>query len=484
MNSVNEFAPQIISEYGRGHKVLVVGLGVSGLCAARSLAQGGAEVWVWDDDPAKLTRLTQAYNLQPWPVQADSSQWQNVYGVYVSAGVPHIWPRPHPLIARALAQGVPLVSELDLAHWALPEAKFIGITGTNGKSTTTALTYHILHSCGVECAVGGNLGTPVLALPKLSTAGVYVLEVSSYQLSLANALTFDYAGLLSITPDHLQYHWGEDGYIAAKKRIFRTYGHKKQHFTVVANNPVGRGIAQTIPLVEGIAVIGSEDQDDLVIANDCLYERGYGRVGDFTQLTNLKGWHNYENIALAYSLARQLGLTPEAIWQAVTTFVGLPHRQEIVGTITKNVGGRPHELLIINDSKATNVLSACAALGAFEHIYWIAGGVPKGDDLGPLLAYQHKIRYTYLIGQAAPMWDQFLQRHGWPAQDCKNLDTAVANAVNQWQDDIITAPAGRSVLLLAPGCASFDQFKNFEDRGNQFRKITDNYGSLSIHLRH
>lgn len=487
------FAPKIASEYAKGRSILVVGLGTNGLCTARSLLAGGATVFGWDDNPKQITIASQ-FDIIPWI--DEKKAWQELKALVLSPGVPVIWPAPHPLVAKAWEYGTPIICDLDLLYWAAPHANYIGISGSNGKSTTTSLTYHILQNAGLNVAVGGNLGLPALALPQLDQTGYYVLEVSSYQLQLMSALTFDYAALLNIVPDHLKYHWGMDGYIAAKKRLFRTVPDKEHKFIINLDNQICRTIyndLQKLSLQElsGVQVNGFSLKkeanasfyfDEKDFYDNLLSSVTAEKIGDWQSLSDLQGAHNQENGAAAYAIARRVGVSSAAAWQAMTSFKGLPHRQEIIKKIPKSVivnnNKYNRNLLIINDSKATNVEATCIALAQYNNIYWIAGGLPKGEDWSPILKYINKIKLALFIGEAAQEMEMFFKEKI-PIIQCGNLENATAIAWQKWCEQAGCEQGishqdndENDVLLLSPACASWDQFTDFTARGDKFKELT------------
>ena len=427
----------------RAHqRIGVLGLGSSGLVAACALNAGGADVLAWDDN-ASVRQRAAAEGLAVSDLAA--TDWTQMSALVMSPGIPLTHPAPHPVAARALGAHRPVIGDIELLAEACPDARRIGITGTNGKSTTTALIGHVLKSAGRTVEVGGNLGTPALSLARLGANGTYVLELSSYQLDLTQRATVDTAVLLNLSPDHLDRHGDMDGYVAAKMRIFR-------------DRP---GAAQT-------AVIGIDDARSRALA-DALERRGHWRVVrisasdmvpgcDWRAVPTLPGAHNWQNAAAAYAVARAEGIAPEAICAALKTYPGLPHRQELVATI----GG----VRYVNDSKATNADAAAKALACYDTIYWIAGGLPKADGLGATLPLLGHVRHAFLIGKAADEFGRTLAGKV-PVTQCGTLAAALEAAHALAQKE---ARPGAAVLL-SPACASFDQWKNFEERGDAFRRM-------------
>jgi UDP-N-acetylmuramoylalanine--D-glutamate ligase len=410
--------------FGR-RRYAVVGLGRNGLPAAQALAAMGASVTVWDDRADARDAAARAGLTVRDPV-ADSFEAD---ALVLSPGIPHRLPAPHPAATRALAAGVPILSDAELLFQAVraagSRARFVGITGTNGKSTTTALLAHMLTSAGIPVAAGGNLGTAALALPLLPDHGVYVLEMSSYMLERLATLRFDAAALLNLTPDHLDRHGDMAGYAAAKRAIF----------------------ARQTPA--DLAVIGPDIDADGIDARLVRLDAEPPLI----DAPGLPGRHNAQNAAAAAALARHLGLSDAAIRRATENFPGLAHRQQRVATI----GGT----LFVNDSKATNADAAARAIGCYDRIGWIAGGIAKAggiEDLAPLFG---RIAQAWLIGRDAPLLAATLAAHRVPHAIVDTLEAAVPAA----------AAAGLPVVLLSPACASFDQFAGFEARGDRFMQL-------------
>jgi UDP-N-acetylmuramoylalanine--D-glutamate ligase len=443
-----------------GKKVAVLGLARSGRAAAAALMTGGAEVLAWDD--SEKTRSGIAAEL---PL-AELAQvgWQDIAALVLSPGIPHSFPQPHPAVAAARAAGVPIIGDIELLGRAEPEARYIGVTGTNGKSTTTALIGHILATAGEVVEIGGNLGPPALGLKPLGANGTYVLEMSSFQLELVETLTFDIAVLLNITPDHLDRHGDMAGYVAAKKRIFA--GQDEASTVVIGiDDEICReiaaalrrdGKAQVIPIsVTGAAPGGVHVEDSWLV--DAM-DRAPTRVFDLREAPLLPGTHNAQNAAAAYAVARRAGLSAEAAIAGIRTFSGLAHRQELVDTID---GVR-----YINDSKATNADAAEKALACYEAIYWIAGGLPKAGGITSLAQHFKRLRHAFLIGDATGEFAATLDGKVSYTR-CGDLATALAAASDRARGE----HAPDAVVLLSPACASYDQFPNFEVRGDTFRRL-------------
>ncbi len=444
----------------KGEAVAVMGLARSGLTAAAALAAGGAFVWAWDD---KEDSRRQAEHQGIPLVDLYSCDWEKVETLVLSPGIPHTFPKPHPIAEKAIAAGVEIICDIDLLARAVPEARYIGLTGTNGKSTTTALVGHILKRAGHKVQVGGNIGMPVLDLERLGADGAYVLELSSYQLERMPAMALDIAVLLNITPDHLNRHGGLEGYVEAKRRIFEQT--KDGGVAIVSmEDPRSRGICmelmgegrkRIVPISTASRAAGGVYVADGVLIDDI--DHGAESACDLREAPALPGRHNWQNAAAAYAVARLSGIAPQVIADALADFPGLAHRQEKIRTIGK--------VSYFNDSKATNSDSAAKALACYRSIHWLAGGQFKEKTLGEALDYLAHVRHAYLFGDAAAKFEGelanrvALTRHA-------NMADALAAAHRSAQSE-----GDPAVVLLSPACASFDQFKDFEDRGDQFRRM-------------
>jgi len=440
-----------------GVDAAVMGLGRSGLASAEALAASRAHLHAWDDEPARREQAA-ARGLHLDDLHA--ADWSVLRTLVWSPGIPHTHPHPHPVFHQARRAGCEALCDIELLYRSRPEAHFIGVTGTNGKSTVTALLGHLLCTAGFAVEVGGNLGPPALGLAPLGADGHYVLELSSYQLELLPTARFGIAVFLNVSPDHLDRHGGMHGYVAAKERIFRgqgagdvaVVGVDDAHSRRVCARLAAETSATVVPvsaerdLVEGVSAVGG-----------MLRDRGRV-VADLRAVPTLPGAHNWQNAAAAYAAARAAGVPEAAAAAALSTYPGLPHRQELVATID---GVR-----FVNDSKATNAESTAKALASYETIYWIAGGLAKEGGIGGLAPWFGLIAHAFLIGQAASTFAETLGRRV-PWTVCGDLATAVRRAAER-------ARAERrdgAVVLLSPACASFDQWPNFEVRGDAFRRL-------------
>jgi UDP-N-acetylmuramoylalanine--D-glutamate ligase len=433
----------ITSRSFRGKRYAVLGLARSGLATVRALVASGAEVVAWDREDKTREDAVDA-------VQVLSNSLDSVVlrvidpltldltgfaGVVVSPGVPL---NSHPIAAHAAHYRVPIIGDIELfaqARAELPPHKVVAITGTNGKSTTTALIHHILKTAGVPTMMGGNIGLPILGQEPLPEGGVYVLELSSYQIDLTYALDCDVAVLLNITPDHLDRYDGFADYAASKERLF------------------------TLQHVDKIAVIATEDDRTRMIAsriNHRLMRVASTAVGNQSAWPSLQGPHNAQNVAAASAVAKALGIDDETLAKALATYPGLPHRMERIRSL--------RGVLYVNDSKATNATAAAPALAAYPAIHWILGGKAKSDELDECAPHYAHVRAAYTIGESGPMFAPLLAPH-MPVIECIVLDEAVKQAAS-------AAKAGETVLL-SPACASFDQFRDFEARGDAFRAAVE-----------
>jgi UDP-N-acetylmuramoylalanine--D-glutamate ligase len=455
-----------------GRRVAVLGLGKSGHAAALALARSGAEVLVWDDNAARRDAVAAGSDSRGIAV-ADlaAADFATIPTLVMSPGIPHSFPAPHPVAARARAAGTELICDVELLLRAVSGARTVAITGTNGKSTTTALIGHLLDDGTRPVAAGGNLGTPAVSLGALGAGGVYVLELSSYQLELISPAAFDVAVLLNLSADHLDRHGGMAGYIDAKLNIFA--GQRSAQTAIV-----GTDDAPSLDICRRLAAAGdrivvpvsaTEPHDGGVyIAQGWLTDARAGtpvRRFEMARATTLPGSHNGQNAAAAFAAASAIAALDggsrtddDRLAARIAGFPGLAHRLELIAT----VGG----VRFVNDSKATNADAAARALASYETIYWIAGGRAKEGGIDSLTGYFDRIRHAWLIGEAA---DEFaVTLAGKVATTIAGtLDAAVAAAARQARADGIAG----AVVLLSPACASFDQFTGFEQRGDAFRRI-------------
>jgi UDP-N-acetylmuramoylalanine--D-glutamate ligase len=452
----------------RGTRVGVLGLGRSGLATARALRAGGAEAVCWDDGAAARAAAEAEGFTVADPCRAGALD--DMAALVVSPGIPHLHPAPHPAIAAAWEAGVAVDNDIGLffAHMQAadlddfagsegPEARIVAVTGSNGKSTTTALIAHLLNAAGRVAVTGGNIGTAVLALDPPQPGSVVVLELSSYQIELARSLAPDIAVFLNLSPDHLDRHGGIGGYFAAKRRLFEQGAPERS--VIGVDDVHGRFLAatqgaDTITISSGRRLRGAAWS--VFMARGHLSEWRDGKQIasiDLRTAPGLPGAHNHQNACAAYAVARALGIAPRRIEAGLMSFHGLAHRLERVGTV--------RGVACYNDSKATNADAAEKALLAFERIRWIAGGQGKEGGIALLAPLFGRIAHAYLIGRDAAAFAGTLGDT--PHSLCADLETATARAVAE-------AEPG-DVILLSPAAASFDQFADFEARGTAFRAL-------------
>jgi len=449
-----------------GKRIAIFGLGTSGVAASLALKGYGAHVLAWDDNEDSRA---QAQKSGVMLSDLYSSNWETIDALVLAPGVPLHHPEPHPIVKRAQTAGCEVIGDIEILGRIEESSTFIGITGTNGKSTTTALIGHILQSSKYRVETGGNLGRPALAMDSLDSLGkegCYVLEMSSYQIDLTPTLNFDVAILLNITPDHLERHGGMDGYCAAKAAIFGNQNERCTAIVGIDSEPSyailkslqdqaqSREIQRIIPISGSISVPGGIYAQDGMLIDDT--ESKQSSVMDLRTLQTLRGEHNWQNVAAAYACAHVLDVDRDQIVERIKYYPGLVHRQEVVEIIDG--------VLFVNDSKATNPDATARALASYDNIYWIAGGQPKEGGFDPLLPYLDNVHHAYLIGDGAKQLHDTIG----PRVPCTlsgTIDSATAVAYRQAMADGDVDP----VVLLSPACASFDQFKNFEERGNHFK---------------
>ena len=437
-----------------GRRFAVLGLGRNGAPAAQALAAMGAEVVAWDDNEAAravpLPKGEGSSRVDPRDPAPDIATYD---ALVLSPGIPHDLPAPHPTAAAAIAAGIPVWSDAELLYQAVraagSRARFIGITGTNGKSTTTALVAHILASAGREVEAGGNLGPAALALSLLDHNGLYVLEMSSYMLERIGRLRFDAAAMLNLTPDHLDRHGSMASYAAAKRSIF-----DRQSLGDLA--VVGTDDAPSCAMAVDLAAItiSGEHRADVWFDGTILRDAA-GPILPMAEAPALPGRHNAQNAAAAAAIALHVGITREQLADGIRSFPGLPHRQQRVATLAG--------ISYVDDSKATNADAAARALGCYGRIVWIAGGISKEGGIAPLARFFPRIAHALLIGQDGPALAA--QLGSVPHDVVGTLEQAVPAARDA------ARRLGAEVVLLSPACASFDQFSGFDARGRRFAEL-------------
>lgn len=418
----------IVSDAFRGKRYAVLGLARSGIATVHALVASGAEVTAWDSNSVARTQVDAGVTLAD-PLEIELAGFD---GVIVSPGVPL---NTHPIANRVRDAGVPIIGDIELfalARPSLPPHKVVGITGTNGKSTVTALIHHMLKSAGIPTLMGGNIGLPILSQEPLPEGGVYVLELSSFQIDLTHSLDCDVALLTNVTPDHLDRYDSFLDYAASKERLFHM-----QH-------------------ADKLSVIATDDDPSRMIASRVhhrLKRVSAKDIADQSRWPSLQGPHNAQNAACAIATCEALGMTAEQIEAGLASYPGLAHRMERVGEVMG--------VLYVNDSKATNPTSTAPALAAYPAVHWILGGLAKTNDLDACAPFYDHVRAAYTYGRDGPMLAEILRPH-LPVVECGTLDRAVNSAHD-------VAQSGETVIL-SPACASQDQFRDFEERGEAFRQ--------------
>ena len=445
----------------KGKRVAVFGLARSGTACIEALRLGGAEVHGWDDSAPAAEKARDA----GLPItNLHGLDFAGLDALVLSPGVPLTHPEPHWTVLKARHAGIPIIGDTEIfaQEAALAGSKIVAITGTNGKSTTTALTGHVLREAGLDVDVGGNIGTAVFLMRQPEKGRVYVLELSSFQIDLMPTLKPDVGILTNLTPDHLDRHGTMENYAAVKARMFVRQGPGDTAICSVDDGwsaEIADKARRTGADVRRVSVLEGVG-DGITAFNGILRDRRAGQETaeiDLRDMPALKGRHNWQNACLAYGAARALGLAPQAIAEAMRSFPGLAHRMQQVGRIG--------DIAFVNDSKATNADAAEKALSSFENIYWIAGGIAKSGGIEPLQPLFGHVARTYLIGQAAGQFAGVLSGR-MPVENCGTLDKAVEAALGDAKADGRPNP----VVLLSPACASFDQYPNFEVRGDAFVK--------------
>ncbi len=455
-----------------GKTVAVFGLGGSGLASCHALKAGGAEVVASDDSPQKLAEAAKAgfktENLR-------CASWTDFSALVLTPGVPLTHPEPHWTVQLAKKAGIEVIGDIELfcreRRRHAPSAPFVAITGTNGKSTTTALVAHLMREAGYDTQMGGNIGTAILSLQPPKLGRVHVIEMSSYQIDLTPSLDPSVGILLNVTEDHIDRHGALEHYAQVKERLVanvqrggtaiigvdddwcaaaadRTEQHGKHVIRVSVMRPLAKGV-----FLEGDAIVSASGGVRVEIAK-------------INNIGSLRGRHNAQNAACASAAALALGVSGKALQDGLRSFPGLAHRMEQIG--------RKGAVLFINDSKGTNADATARALSSFGDIFWIAGGKPKTGGIESLREFFPRIRKAYLIGEAAQEFAATLGQV--PHEISKDLETAVPHAARDAEASALSEP----VVLLSPACASFDQFPNFEKRGERFRDLVMALGSVTL----
>lgn len=475
---MNKNAINNLSSKYKGKNIVVFGLGKAGISSVDILLKAGANVYACDDNIASIKKCDEMFSSERTYNSGTeyNNIWEEVETLILSPGIPLTHPKPHKIVNIAHEKGCKIICDVELLYQASPDSKFIGITGTNGKSTTTALIGHILKLYSENnVEVGGNIGVPASSLKILGDGGVYVIEMSSYQLDLLDEMKFDISILLNITPDHIDRHGSMEGYIEAKKNIFRYQKNSEKKCGIaliaiddeycqeIADSFSGRFDAKLIT----ISGFGNKNADIEVFENGDNIERLL-RIGEKTYLLGghkfLPGRHNMQNISAACSIVSVLNYDIDRLGEYIVSFTGLEHRLQFV----KKVGN----LTFINDSKATNAVAAKHALKGYKNsednknIIWIAGGVAKDGGIKSLLGSLQNVKHVFLYGQAANEFAETLENIV-EYTECDTLEDVI-NILKNNSDSY-----GNSIVLFSPACASFDQYKNFEERGKKFCELIE-----------
>jgi len=457
----------IVASTFNGKTIAVFGLGRTGISAAYALKKGGATVMAWDDRAeSRQAAAQQGVDI----VDLNNADWDGIDELVLSPGVPHTFPEPHWVAKLAQDHDVPIICDIEIFAREIancPEharPTVIAITGTNGKSTTTALIGHILKSCGRDAQIGGNIGRGVLDLDRMHSGAVYVIELSSYQLERTHSLRANAAVFLNLSPDHLERHGGMAGYEAAKCRIFDNQT-QDDAIIIGVDDEVGRRLCTQLTAKNGRRILPISAHKSLGRGASAVRGKLYCNIGkkvveicDLSKAQALEGQHNWQNAAAAYAALQSLGLNPYEIGEAILNFPGLAHRMETIG----NVG----PVRFVNDSKATNADAARQALKSYDNIYWITGGRTKAGGIEELSDLFGNISFAYLIGESSPEFHRTLKKKNVSHKISGDLEKAVLCATR----DAMASDKPNPIILLSPACSSFDQFPNFERRGDAFRQ--------------
>lgn len=459
MSDIKEFVENLHEK-----PVLIYGLGRSGMSALKALKKAGAHIVAGDDNDDSLALAKKAGAELLDDVDYD-------YGDYafliLSPGLPFTHPKPHWVVEKAKAADVEIICDIELFSRIYKNIKAIGVTGTNGKSTTSSLLNHMLNKCGIPAELGGNIGTPVFDLKIPDEKTWLVLEISSFQIDLCPSYRPDIAVLLNLTPDHIDRHGDMENYCAVKERLSERSKSSDYNIAVIcSDDPYMQKVyarAKDLGLRKVIEVstektlsAGVYVEGDMM--HDTINESSI-TAANLSRIPTLKGIHNYQNAACAYLAATLIGIAPEKAWDSMQDFPGLNHRQFLVRTI--------NGVTYVNDSKSTNAASAAVALGYRDNVYWIVGGRKKKTGLDGLEEFFPRIKHAFLIGESTEDFADWFDKYGIEFSRCYDLDKAVRCAHDMAQKNR-GQPGGAGVVLLSPACASFDQFTSFEDRGDKF----------------
>lgn len=463
----------------------ILGLGISGISAVTFLIKNQHKCVIWDDyEDARRNCIKQLKHhhkvSESIIAKPDDERWKQIDYLILSPGIPLYFPDPHQLIKLITKfNNIKIICDLELFYLYNPNNIYICITGTNGKSTTASLIHHILKDNGVTSHLVGNIGKPILD-HTVSQDDILVVEASSYQLDLIDSMRFNIALILNITEDHLDRHGSMENYISAKCRIFKNQQNDDKAILGIdtpITKQIFRDLHSSSQNKESIIGISSKDltsaitsaENMVYIKDNTINNTHSGEQCNFPHNTTLRGLHNLENIAAAYSAVYLLHkLSPQQICRSIGTYHGLAHRMQSIG--------ESGNIEFINDSKATNAESTEKALEYFDNIYWIVGGKPKAGGINSLSHLFGKIKCAFTIGESARSYEELFEKHGVNYKYSGTIDIALQNSVdlakNFADNDNIHS---KKVILLSPACASFDQFKNFEERGNEFIKLSQKY---------
>ncbi len=452
--------------------VLIYGLGRSGMSAARALAKAGVSVVVDDDNVDNIDKA----KAEGFVILSDDDDLTTYAFLLLSPGIPYTHPEPHDIVKRAQKAALEIICDIELFNRIYKNIKTIGITGTNGKSTTSSLMTHILTDTGHNALLGGNIGTPVFDLKIKKDTEWVVLEMSSFQIDLCTTFRPDVALVLNITPDHIDRHGTMERYVEVKERLVELGAKNENQIAVICTDDSytkkiydrakDLGLRECVQVSTDNAVAGGVYVRDNVLydALDATDSAQAVEVGDMTKIVSLRGVHNQQNAACAYASLKKVGLSREKIFSAMERFPGLRHRQFMVRTIN-GVG-------YVNDSKSTNAASAAVALACQDNVYWIVGGRRKKNGLEGLEDFFSHIKHAFLIGESSEEFSEWFDRFGMDHSRCMTLENALQEAHDMAQQNR-GQPGGAGVVLLSPACASFDQFDSFEHRGDVFTSLVE-----------
>ncbi len=454
----------IKSDIFKNKIIAVFGLASSGFATVNCLANSGAVLYVYDDKEELRNKIANLNYKNVTIIEPHQWPWQQITSLVLSPGVPLTFPKPNYVVELAKQSNVKIISDNEILYLSSPQAFYIGITGTNGKSTTTSLIYHILQTAKKDAQIGGNIGIPVLELNNAAKDGIYVIEMSSFQLDIIEKMRFNVSVLTNITPDHIDRHGNMENYIKAKENIFR---HQNDSDRAVIGVDDNYGLELIERLSKNsysgkiIKISGIQKQNDgIAVIDGILYDNtdGINKILTLGFIRQLQGQHNAQNIAAAYAAVKHLNISDQDIIDALKSFVGLEYRMEYTATI--------NNVSFYNDSKATNADATAKALTISKHIFWILGGRAKDGGITTLNNYFSNISKAYLIGEAS---EEFANTLGKEVSFIKanTLDNAVSLATK----DALDSGYEDAVVLLSPACASFDQFPNFMERGKKFREL-------------